>query len=63
MEDVAYGADTRLFVVMGGYAVLVYGAVDIGWTHCADEHVSASELLTAMENVACLLADRCGVAL
>ncbi|HEV2743227.1 MAG TPA: ArgE/DapE family deacylase [Rubrobacter sp.] len=62
VEGVAYGADMRFFVRMGGMPCVMYGAGDIGWAHCADEHISIAELLTATETVACLLADWCGVA-
>lgn len=61
VEGVTYGADMRFFVRMGGMPCVMYGAGDIGWAHCADEHISIAELLTATETVACLLADWCGV--
>ncbi len=62
VEGVTYGADMRFFVRIGGMPCVMYGAGDIGWAHCADEHISIPELLTATETIACLLADWCGVA-
>jgi acetylornithine deacetylase len=61
VEGVTYGADMRFFVRMGGMPCVMYGAGDVGWAHCADEHISITDLLTATETVACLLADWCGV--
>jgi acetylornithine deacetylase len=62
VEGSAYGADMRFFVRLAGMPCVMYGAGDIGWAHCPDEHVSITELLTATETIACLLADWCGVA-
>lgn len=61
VEGVTYGADMRFFVRVGGMPCVMYGAGDIGWAHCANEHISITELLTATETIACLLADWCGV--
>ena len=62
VEGSAYGADMRIFVRLAGMPCLMYGAGDIGWAHCPDEHVSITDLLTATETIACLLVDWCGVA-
>ena len=62
VEGSSYGADMRFFVRLAGMPCVMYGAGDIGWAHCPDEHVSITELLTATETIACLLADWCGVA-
>ena len=61
VEGVTYGAKMRFFVRLGGMPCVMYGAGDVGWAHCADEHISITDLLTATETVACLLADWCGV--
>ena len=60
VEGSAYGADMRFFVRLAGMPCVMYGAGDIGWAHCPDEHVSITELLTATETLACLLVDWCG---
>ena len=62
VEGSAFGADMRFFVRLAGMPCVMYGAGDIGWAHCPDEHISISELLTATETIACLLVDWCGVA-
>jgi acetylornithine deacetylase len=61
VEGSAYGADMRFFVNLAKMPCVMYGAGDIGWAHCPDEHVSITELLTATETIACLLVDWCGV--
>ena len=62
VEGSAYGADMRFFVRLAGMPCVMYGAGDIGWAHCPDEHVSVTELLTATETIACLLVEWCGLA-
>jgi acetylornithine deacetylase len=62
VEGSAYGADMRFFVRLAGMPCVMYGAGDIGWAHCPDEHISIKELLTATETVACLLVEWCGMA-
>jgi len=62
VEGSAFGADMRFFVRLAGMPCVMYGAGDIGWAHCPDEHISITELLTATETIACLLADWCGAA-
>jgi len=62
VEGSAYGADMRFFVRLAGMPCVMYGAGDIGWAHCPDEHVSITELLTATETIACLLVEWCGIA-
>ncbi len=61
VEGVPYGADMRLFVRFGGMPCVMYGAGDVRVAHAPDEHISISDLLTATQTVACLLADWCGV--
>jgi len=61
VEGSAYGADMRFFVRLAGMPCVMYGAGDIGWAHCPDEHISITDLLTATETIACLLVDWCGV--
>jgi len=62
VEGSAFGADMRFFVRLASMPCVMYGAGDIGWAHCPDEHISITDLLTATETIACLLADWCGVA-
>jgi acetylornithine deacetylase len=61
IEGSAFGADMRFFVHLAGMPCAMYGAGDIGWAHCPDEHISITDLLTATETIACLLVDWCGV--
>ena len=61
VEGVSYGADMRLFVRFGGMPCVMYGAGDVRVAHAPDEHISVTDLLTATETVACLLAGWCGV--
>ena len=61
-EAVSYGADMRLFVLLGGMPCVMYGAGDVGVAHAPDEHLNIEDLLTATKTVACLLADWCGTA-
>jgi acetylornithine deacetylase len=62
IEAVTYGADMRLFTLLGGMPCVMYGAGDVRVAHHADEHISISELLTATKTIACLLAEWCGLA-
>ncbi|MDQ4127991.1 MAG: ArgE/DapE family deacylase [Actinomycetota bacterium] len=61
VEGVPYGADMRLFVRFGGVPCVMYGAGDVRVAHAPDEHINITDLLTATQTVACLLADWCGV--
>jgi acetylornithine deacetylase len=61
VEGVSYGADMRLFVRFGRMPCVMYGAGDVRVAHAPDEHISVTDLLTATETVACLLAGWCGV--
>ncbi len=61
VEGVPYGADMRLFVRFGQMPCVMYGAGDVRVAHAPDEHISITDLLTATETVARLLADWCGV--
>jgi acetylornithine deacetylase len=62
VEGVPYGADMRLFTLIGGMPCLMYGAGDIAVAHQNDEHIEIPELLTAARTIAALLVDWCGVA-
>jgi acetylornithine deacetylase len=61
VEGVTYGADMRLFSLIGGMPCVMYGAGDVDVAHHADEHISVADLLTAAKTIACLLVDWCGV--
>ncbi|HMM43199.1 MAG TPA: ArgE/DapE family deacylase [Thermomicrobiales bacterium] len=61
VEAVTYGADMRLFTLIGGMPCVMYGAGDVTVAHHADEHISILDLLTASKTIACLLVDWCGV--
>ena len=62
VEGVPYGADMRLFSLLGGMDCVMYGAGDVRVAHQDDEHISIPELLTATKTIANLLVDWCGVA-
>ena len=62
IEGSTFGADMRFFEHLAGMPCVMYGAGDIGWAHCPDEHISITEHLTATETIACLLVDWCGLA-
>lgn len=62
IEGVPYGADMRLFTLLGGMDCVMYGAGDVRVAHQHDEHISITELLTATKTIANLLVDWCGVA-
>ncbi|HUG15558.1 MAG TPA: ArgE/DapE family deacylase [Thermomicrobiales bacterium] len=61
IEGVPYGADMRLFTIIGGMPCVMYGAGDVDIAHHADEHIVIDDLLTAATTIACLLVDWCGV--
>lgn len=62
VEGVPYGADMRLFIRFGETPCVMYGAGNVKVAHAPNEHISITELTTATNTVACLLADWCGVA-
>jgi acetylornithine deacetylase len=62
VEGVPYGADMRLFIRFGGIPCVMYGAGDVNVAHAPDEHIRVTELLTATNTIACLLAGWCGLA-
>lgn len=62
IEGVPYGADMRLFQLIGGMPCVMYGGGDVRVAHHADEHVSIPDLLLAAKTIATLLVDWCGVA-
>lgn len=61
VEAVTYGADMRLFTLIGGMPCVMYGAGDVTVAHHADEHISITDLLTASKTIACLLVEWCGM--
>jgi acetylornithine deacetylase len=62
VEGVPYGADMRLFTLLGGIPCVMYGAGDVNVAHHADEHISVTDMLTAAKTIASLLVEWCGVA-
>lgn len=62
IEGVTYGADMRLFSLIGGMPCVMYGAGDVEVAHQVDEHIDIGDLLTAAKVIANLLIDWCGVA-
>ena len=62
IEGVPYGADMRLFTLLGEMDCVMYGAGDVRVAHHTDEHISINDLLTATKTIANLLVDWCGVA-
>ncbi len=62
IEGVPYGADMRLFTLLGDMPCVMYGAGDVRVAHHTDEYISITELLTATKTIANLLVDWCGVA-
>lgn len=61
VEGVPYGADMRLFTLIGDMPCVMYGAGDVRVAHQHDEHVAISDILTAATTIAVLLIDWCGV--
>jgi acetylornithine deacetylase len=61
VEGVPYGADMRLFSLLGDMPCVMYGAGDVRVAHQHDEHIAISDLLTAATTIAALLMDWCGV--
>ena len=62
IEGVPYGADMRLFSLIGGMDCVMYGAGDVRVAHHADEYIDLDELTTAVRMMTHLLIDWCGVA-
>jgi acetylornithine deacetylase len=62
VEGVPYGADMRLFTLIGNMPCVMYGAGDVRVAHQNDEHISISDLLTAATTISTFLIDWCGVA-
>lgn len=62
IEGVPYGADMRLFTLIGGMPCVMYGAGDVRVAHHADEYIELDELATAVRAMTHLLIDWCGVA-
>lgn len=62
IEGVPYGADMRLFTLLGDMPCVMYGAGDVRVAHQHDEHIAISDLLTAAKTITALLIDWCGEA-
>jgi acetylornithine deacetylase len=62
IEGVPYGADMRLFSLIGGMDCVMYGAGDVRVAHHADEFIDLDELTTAVRTMTHLLIDWCEVA-
>ena len=60
IEGVPYGADMRLFTLIGDMPCVMYGAGDVRVAHQHNEHVAISDILTAASTIAVLLIDWCG---
>jgi acetylornithine deacetylase len=61
VQGAPYGADMRLFILIGDMPCVIYGAGDVAVAHQHDEHISIPDLLTATKTIAALLIDWCGV--
>lgn len=61
VEGVPYGADMRLFQLLGDMPCVMYGAGDVRVAHHVDEHISIDDLLTAAKTIAVFLIDWCEV--
>lgn len=60
IEGVPYGADMRLYTLLGGMPCVMYGAGDVRVAHQDNEYIDIEELLTATKTIATLLVDWCG---
>jgi acetylornithine deacetylase len=61
IEAVTYGADMRLFLLVGETPCVMYGAGDVRLAHHADERVAIDEVVLATQAIALAVADWCGV--
>ncbi|MCC6312863.1 MAG: ArgE/DapE family deacylase [Thermomicrobiales bacterium] len=61
VQAVAYGADLRHFVLVGGMPCLMYGAGDVRLAHAPDECIELDELVAAAATIATVIAAWCGV--
>jgi acetylornithine deacetylase len=59
IEAVTYGADMRLFTLLGGMPCIMFGAGDVRVAHRADEWISIDDLLVAAKAMAVFLLDWC----
>ena len=57
---VPYGSDLRLFTNHAGMPTVLYGPGDASLAHAVDEHVPISEVVTAAQSAAVLIARWCG---
>lgn len=62
LRGVAWGSDMRLFTEIGKMPTIIYGAGDEHNIHCPDEYIDIDDMLTAVESLAMMLVDWCGVA-
>lgn len=62
VRGVSWGADMRLFTEIGKMPTVIYGAGDEHNIHCPDEYIDVDDMMTAIETLAMMLVDWCGVA-
>ncbi|HEV2066063.1 MAG TPA: ArgE/DapE family deacylase [Thermomicrobiales bacterium] len=62
VRGVSWGSDMRLFTEIGKMPTLIYGAGDEHNIHCPDEYIDIEDILTAVQSLAMMLVDWCGVA-
>lgn len=61
VQGVSWGADMRLFTEIGGMPTVIYGAGSEHNIHCPDEYIEIDDMLTAVQTLATMLVDWCGV--
>ncbi len=61
IEAATYGADMRHFVNTGEIPCVMYGAGDVRLAHAPDESIAIDEVERAIEAIALLIANWCGV--
>ncbi len=62
IEGAPYGADMRIYSVLGGMPCLMYGAGNVRVAHQNDEYMELDELKIAIGTMTHLLVNWCGVA-
>ncbi|MEJ7838132.1 MAG: M20/M25/M40 family metallo-hydrolase, partial [Thermomicrobiales bacterium] len=55
------GLDLRLFTEIGKMEAVAYGAGDVRYVHCPDEHIALDDILIATETLALTMIEFCGV--
>lgn len=56
------GLDLRLFTEIGKMEAVAYGAGDVRFVHCPDEHILLEDVLVAVETLAMTIIEFCGIA-